>query len=323
MVPGPDTEVAGAAVFAPAPELTVTLERFDDREELHLHAGGQGFWIARLLHVLGVDTTICGSFGGETGQVVQRLIEDSGVRVVPVAVTAPNGGYVHDRRKGTREEVGSQDPSPLSRHELDDLYSAALATGLGSVVCVLGGPDPAAPPVPTDLYRRLALDLRANGTIVVADLSGEPREAVLRAGVDVLKTSDEDLADDGLLAEGADDHAVSATMRELAGREGGARHLVVTRGDRPALALTDGRLLAITGPRLDAVDPTGAGDSMTAGITAALVRGRPFPDALRLGLAAAALNVTRRGLASGDRDAITAIADRVQIEAADTAGAQR
>ena len=39
-------------VFAPAPLLTVTIEQpSSDRGdgEVHLHPGGQGFWIARLL----------------------------------------------------------------------------------------------------------------------------------------------------------------------------------------------------------------------------------------------------------------------------------
>lgn len=305
---------AGAVVFAPAPELTVTLERLDDRDEIHLHAGGQGFWIARLLRVLDVDTTLCGSFGGETGRVVRRLIEDMGIRVVAVEVPGWNGGYVHDRRDGERRPVGTQDPAPLSRHELDDLYSMTLATGLAGRVCVLGGPNLAAPPVPAELYRRLAHDLRSNGTTVVADLSGEQRQAVLDAGVDVLKTSDEDLVGDGLLAEGADTRAVEEVMGSLAGTSGGAEHVIVTRGARPALAMTGGDVVSVTGPDVDALDPSGAGDSVTAGVTAALTAGQDLREALRLGVAAATLNVTRHGLASGERDAIVAIADKVRVE---------
>jgi 1-phosphofructokinase len=33
---------AQVMVFAPAPQLTVTIERLGARTELHLHAGGQG-----------------------------------------------------------------------------------------------------------------------------------------------------------------------------------------------------------------------------------------------------------------------------------------
>lgn len=65
-----------ACVFTPVPMLTVTVEEADTGTELHLHAGGQGFWIARLLAELGVDVTLCATFGGETGRVVRCLLAD-------------------------------------------------------------------------------------------------------------------------------------------------------------------------------------------------------------------------------------------------------
>jgi len=304
-------------VFAPAPELTVTVERINHRDELHLHAGGQGFWLARMLVTLGIDTTLCGSFGGETGQVVRRLVEEAGVRVAAVHVTAANGGYVHDRRGGERREIAVQAATPLSRHDLDDLYSAALAAGLNARVCLLGGPNPSAPPVPADLYGRLARDLRANGTLVVADLSGEPRAAALDGGLDVLKTSDEDLADDGALPPHASGADVRAAMERLAGTGAGAPRVIVTRGaDHPTLVLDGDEVVAVAAPQVQAVDHTGAGDSLTAGVAAGLTRGQPFRDALRLGAAAATLNVTRHGLASGEADAIEAIARSIRVEPA-------
>jgi 1-phosphofructokinase len=63
-------------VFAPAPLLTVTIETGSGSgtDEIHLHAGGQGFWIARLVAELGVDVVLCGSFGGETGRVARALV---------------------------------------------------------------------------------------------------------------------------------------------------------------------------------------------------------------------------------------------------------
>ena len=103
-------------VFAPAPLLTVTIEsrhaagqaeeeedgdgRADDGE-LHLHVGGQGFWVARLLATLGPEVVLCASFGGETGAVARSLLErEPCLTVRPVDVGAANGAYVHDRRSG-------------------------------------------------------------------------------------------------------------------------------------------------------------------------------------------------------------------------------
>jgi 1-phosphofructokinase len=45
----------------------------------------------------------------------------------------------------------------------------------------------------------------------------------------------------------------------------------------------------------------------------ALAGGRSVYDAMRLGMAAGAINVTRRGLGSGERDAIEEHAHRIEI----------
>jgi 1-phosphofructokinase len=181
-----------ALVFAPTPLLTITIEQgVDDRPEIHLHAGGQGVWLARMLTTLGIGTTLAAAFGGETGCGLDHLIAVEGVRVRASNSAGSNGAYIHDRRGGDREPLVDVVPPVLTRHEVDELYSSALAVGLEADVAVLGGPDTldVAPPatVPPDTYRRLAADLRAVDVPVVADLSGEPLTAALSGGLTVLR----------------------------------------------------------------------------------------------------------------------------------------
>jgi ribokinase len=59
---------------------------------------------------------------------------------------------------------------------------------------------------------------------------------------------------------------------------------------------------------VDPVDTTGAGDCFIGAVVAALDQGRPVPEALRFGVAAAALQVTRPGTAQ-------AMPDRAEVEA--------
>ena len=73
------------------------------------------------------------------------------------------------------------------------------------------------------------------------------------------------------------------------------------------------RLFAVAGPSVEAVDPHGAGDSMTAGVAAALARGEDLDSAVRLGAAAGGLNATRRGLATGIRSDIERLMEHVVI----------
>jgi 1-phosphofructokinase len=305
-------------VFAPAPLLTVTVESRpggSGDDEVHLHAGGQGFWISRLIAELGVDVVVCGSFGGETGRVTRALIEDAGVAVRGIASSGSNGTYVHDRRSGERVEIASTTGDPLTRHELDELYGIVLLEGIESTVTVLGGPT-GPPIVPPSTYRRLAVDLRANGGQVIADLSGEPLVEVLAGGVDVLKISEEELLAEGRIVAGAP-HGIVDAMRRLAAE--GAGNVVTTRAEEPAIALVDGSVMTVRPPRLIAEDHRGAGDSLTAGIAATLATGGELAEGLRLGAAAGALNVTRRGLATGKRAEIERLAAHVEVEALDGA----
>src|SRR3954451_3887800 len=90
-------------VFAPAPIVTVTIERaLAGEEELHLHAGGQGFWVARMIDVLGGDVVLCSPIGGETGDVFAHLLTNVGIRLRAVGPAEPIGAYVHDRREAER-----------------------------------------------------------------------------------------------------------------------------------------------------------------------------------------------------------------------------
>ena len=73
-------------------------------------------------------------------------------------------------------------------------------------------------------------------------------------------------------------------MRELHAK--GAQAVIISRADEPTLALLDDRYYELAGPRLEARDPSGTGDSMFAAVGVALARGEDRLDALRLGVAA-------------------------------------
>jgi 1-phosphofructokinase len=315
-----DERSARAMVFAPSPVLTVTVEaRPDAQPEIHLHAGGQGVWLARMLITLGVEVRLCAPFGGETGAVLISLVEREGIGVRAVPTAAGNGAYVHDRRGGERTEVATVAPPALERHELDELSNVALVEGLEADVAVLGGPDDGRA-LAAGNYRRLAADLTNNGTPVVVDLSGRYLAEAVAGGVTVAKASHEDLIADGRAAS-ADPAHLRRALEELAGA--GAEHVIVSRADEPALASLGGRLVEICMPTFERVDHRGAGDSMTAGVAAALARGADISDAVRLGAAAGALNTTRHGLATGEPDLIGRLAQRVAVRPIDEVSCER
>lgn len=298
-------------VFAPSPLLTVTVEDpGTERQEIHLHAGGQGFWVARMASLLGAEVTLCCALGGEPGTVLRAMIAKEDVKLLAVESQAWNGVYVHARSHGVREEFARTNCRGLSRHESDELFGLALSASIDSGLMMLTGIDPPGL-IEADLYRRLASDLRSNGVEVVADLSGEPLTAALAGGVDLLKISDEQLEHLGLTPE-ASERDLMEGLEQLHAQ--GAASVLISRGERPALALDrEGRCSMLRGPTVEALEPRGTGDSMFAALGAGLAEGRDLDGALRLAMAAGCLNATRHGLGTGSRAEIEQLSRHIEI----------
>ncbi len=300
------------AVLAPLLNLTITVERGGEEgtDDIHIHPGGQGFWVARMLRNLGERPLLCAPVGGETGRALRGLVGEWGIDLSPVQIESRSPSYVHDRRSGERETIAETTPPTMGRHEEDDLYGRFLDHAMTAGVCVITGQPGEI--ISLDSYRRLGTDLESAEVRVVGDLHGAALDAYLEGGrIHVLKVSDEDLQDDGALRGDGQAEVVGAIER-LQAR--GAIDVIVSRGQEPAIASFSGRLYRITGPTLEPADHRGAGDSMTAALTASLVRSASPEATMRLAAAAGAANVTRHGLGSASGELITQLAEKVEVD---------
>jgi 1-phosphofructokinase len=299
-------------VFAPSPVVTVTVEAGGGGvPDIHIHAGGQGFWVAHMAARLGAEVSLCVPLGGETGMVLRSLLAVDGISVLRVDTDGANGAYVHDRRAGTRQEIASTVSPALSRHELDDLYGVTVAAGLESDVVLVTGPRNDGV-LPAQVFERLCRDLRANSRPVLADLSGDPLTEALRGGIDLLKVSDEDLIAAGRLESGDRQAAIQSARRLNAE---GAENVLLSRSADPALLLRGDSLYGVDSPHFTPIDEHGAGDSLFAGMAVGIGAGLPVEVAVKLGVAAGALNVARRGLGTGHLREVTSLAEQVRVTA--------
>lgn len=310
MAVAPDPTIC---VFAPDLLVTVTIERSTTgADDVHFHAGGQGFWIARMAVKLGEATALCAPVGGETGQVARALVNGADLQFVGVTVGTDNPAYVHDRRCGERREVAHTAPGPIARHDLDELYGAALGAALTADVFVLTGGISAAR-IPTSFFRRLGADLAAAGVTVTGDLHGTQLDAFLAGGpISLLKVSDEDLVQDGRLIDGCSDDDARAAVREL--QRCGCEDVILSRSGAADLAHMGASWYEVRSPRLEPTDHRGSGDSMTAALAVGRARDLDVERTLRLARAAGAANVTRHGLGSSNVRLVAPLTSMVEVE---------
>lgn len=161
----------------------------------------------------------------------------------------------------------------------------------------------------TDPAQNLALLARARQHGCLTALNNAPAHALpadMLGGLNLLVVNEGELQ---ATAQGAGLPAdAPATWLSAISKLGPAR-VVLTLGQAGALACDHGTMLHVDALAVRALDTTGAGDTFTGVLVAALVEGRTMADALSRASTAASLACTRPG-------AQTAQPDRDEIEAA-------
>ncbi|TDD12376.1 1-phosphofructokinase family hexose kinase [Nonomuraea diastatica] len=283
---------------------------------VHRRAGGKGVNVARVLAALGHEVLVTGLAGGPTGQAIDGDLRAAGLpsALTPIATDsrttlavtetpAPTPpGPVTDR--GSGERVGPapagagaggaetartalfNEPGPeVTPGELEGFVRRYESLVAAADAVVLSGSLPRG--VPHDTYAALAAIAADKGVPAIVDADGEPLRHAPRGRPSVVKPNAEELAravPGGRPAEGAQ-----------ALRERGAGAVVVSMGSGGLLAVTGEGTFRARMPYTVGGNPTGAGDSLVAGLALGLVERAPWPDRLRraaaLGAAAVAAPV--------------------------------
>jgi 1-phosphofructokinase len=298
-------------VFGPHPMLAITVEALTSEggDDVHLHAAGQGVWVARMAAELGAEPILCGFIGGESGAVLRPLLEQMEVELRLVETAEGSGAYIHDRRSGDRVPIAQSASMPPSRHEVDELFSTTVAAALDSDVLALCGPYPGEA-LPLEIYGKLVADVKANGTPVVVDLSRPRLDSALEGGPDLVKINDWELA--GYIEGPVDTpDRMRAAVQKLI--DAGAGAVIITRAEEPAMVVRGDEAWELVPPRFERGSREGCGDSMMGGLAACIAAGLDWEQTLRTSAAAGAANFLRAGLGSGSHAVIEDLARKVEL----------
>jgi len=302
-------------VLGPDPLLSITIEARGAGDDVHVHAAGQGVWVARMIAEMGAVPILCGFVGGETGATLRPLLDavPGERRLVPTS--GSNGSYVVDRRSSERRIIARAFRPPPVRHEVDDLVAATCASALRSAALVVCNPFPA-DGFPDEVYETIVADVRAAAVPVIVDLSSPRLDRTLPYGPDLVKLNDWELAE--YVCGPVDGPRLLAAARRL--REAGAAAVAVTRAEEPILVLPgDGDPFELVPPVFPHGFREGCGDAMTGALAAGWARGLGLREALTLGAAAGSGNFLRHGLGTGKRATIEELTSRVAIRRVRTA----
>ncbi|MFE7166948.1 1-phosphofructokinase family hexose kinase [Streptomyces sp. NPDC057616] len=267
--------------------------------------GGKGVNVARVLAALGHEVTVTGFTGGATGRMVQDgLTAVAGLvdALVPVEGRTRRTIALVDERTGDTTQLNEPGPTvtPAEWAAFQEAYEGLLATASAVALC---GSLP--PGVPVGAYAGLVRAAKAAAVPVLLDTSGEPLRRGVAARPDLIKPNADELAE----LTGSHD-PLRATQDA---RRRGARAVVASLGTQGLLAATpEGRWRAAPPARLHG-NPTGAGDSATAGLLSGLVEHLPWPARLTRAVALSAATVLSTTAGEFDRTTYEDLTDRIVV----------
>jgi len=235
-------------------------------------------------HHLGAPSLTLSPLGGPAFDPISEEFERLGIphRWVRTAAATRVCTTLIDRATATTTEL-VENGRPLATAELESYLAAYAEVAARATIAIITGSLPEG--TPPSFYRALVertpcpavLDFRGEGLLSVLDL--EPL---------VVKPNRQELAKT-VGGRPDNDAALLAAMRNINAR--GAQWVVVTQGAGDVW-LTSQKEVYRFEPRPipDLVNPIASGDAMAAAIAWAIAADKPMPDAVRLGMAAAAQN---------------------------------
>ena len=255
--------------------------------EVHWCASGKALNAGMALAALGVPSHTLSPAGGWSGQAIMAEFAERGIAATwtPTKAATRVCTTILNDADGTSTELVENAPA-LNEAGLADFLARYQKKIKSAALAVLTGSLPQG--APTTFYRTL---LEKTPCPVVLDARGPELLAALDRKPRVVKPNREELA----LTVGRalpDRASVLAAMRELIER--GAQSVIVTQGKATVWVMEGADTWELAPPAVTPiVNPIGCGDCLAAALAWGLARGDSLVDAVRLGMAAAADNITQ------------------------------
>jgi len=271
--------------------------------------GGKGINVARQLKRLGVETTAAGFFGGEIGTILDRLLIAEALPHNFVTIQGMTREGVTYREPDNSWTAVFEPPHHVTADEADELVHqcSALLNRSSWVVCSGSSPCSEA----DGLYARIVREARERKCDSYVDSYGPCLRLALQERPTVVQCNRAEFAA-SWLSDISSENDVRHALDEL--MMCGPRFVVLTNGPHTMYATDGNSIWRVTPPTIKAVNSTGSGDSLAAGILWQLAVGAAFEDALRIGAAAGAANAMRWEVANSPPEKIRDLATSVQID---------
>lgn len=297
----------------PAIDRTITVDRlaFEDRSYIRSTKdtpGGRGINASSVIHAFGGKTLAILPAGGSSGIRFQEFLKDCGfpVVIVPIRNKVRTNLTITDAH-GLTAKLNEYGPR-LSKAEIAKIEKATREHIPGAHWLTLCGSLP--PGVPDDFYAGIISYAQTKKVKTLLDTDGEALKLGLAAKPTCVSPNQEEaerLLNMALITRTNCLHATERLHRM------GAESVMLSLGNRGAVAFHAGKLIEAIPPRVDALCPIGAGDAQSAAFLWSLENRGTFADSVRWGVAAGTASAMLPGMKFASLEETRKIYDEVEL----------
>jgi len=248
-------------------------------------AGGKGLNCARGAATCGEEVVATGFVGGNNGRLLCGLLAADGIREDFVRTQSETRCCINVLEPDGRSTEFLEPGRPVSDEDIEALLAKIDALAAEADVLTINGSAPAG--APTDIYATLIQRIKACGKPVILDTSGELLARSIDAGPTMVKPNTDEISQIlGRTVESMDE--VMEAAKELHGR--GVQIVVVSLGGDGAILACEKGVFRGRAPKIEVVNPVGAGDTLVGAFAVALARGQEPEECLRFAMSCASAN---------------------------------
>lgn len=296
--------------FNPSLDYIVTVPHFtcgmvNRTSEEKIFPGGKGINVSMMLKNLGLENTALGFYAGFTGNELERLIREKGIRADFILVKEGMTRINVKMRSDEESEINGQGPA-ISEADIKTLYEKLDRLSDGDVLVMAGSiPDV----MPQTIYMDIMKYLADKDLKIVVDATKDLLVNVLQYHPFLIKPNNHELGEIFGVNLSTKESVVPYAKKL---QEKGARNVLISMaGEGAVLVSEDKSVFMAEAPKGTLINGVGAGDSMVAGFLAGWMKSHDYKEAFRMGVACGSASAFSEYLA--DSEMIEKVYNQVQV----------
>ena len=264
--------------------------------------GGKGINVARALKKFGYDAVCYGLCGGDSGEMMKKMLDKEGIKYDFVATRAPTRMNIKIADADGVDTEASEAGGPVSKYECDVLVNRLYSLFESSQrpdIFIISGSAPIG--IPPSLYKEITLKAKENGIKVILDCDRDALRQGITAQPFMIKPNRAELEEYARHNFQNENEAVCYAC-DLSVKTG--IKILLTLGADGAVYIDPDGAYKVNAPKVTMRGFTGAGDSFLAAFCASYLE-KPDPcECLKAASAFSAAKVELEGTMVPEKDSI-------------------